>query len=170
MTDKQNIYPQSALDQHELAQWFEFLGYKTDWDHSGPLHWLEVIDPKTKRLVLQIDLFASKEKFVEEWNSEETEGPPPFFIATDEKSPEWETLKKVIDDALLEEKIEEVYHLAKKATERLLGKSNLTEEQERENKRKVKGELRALHVLLKAEKEAGVDYDIGGVKPKKNGN
>lgn len=70
----------------------------------------------------------------------------------------------------LEKSIEETYQRAKKETERLLGKSNLTEEQERENERKVKSELRAFHVLLKAEKEAGVGYDIGGGKTKKNGN
>lgn len=42
----------------DVARYFRALGYEVSWDfdkHDGA-HWYEIIDPKTDRLIMQIDM------------------------------------------------------------------------------------------------------------------
>jgi len=90
----------SKEKQDDLIKMFLDLGYEISWDFSAKLnsYWHEIIDPKTKVSFMQIEYGVSKEDFLKEWFSLETEGLPPFFIAAKTESIEYKNLKDKIEN------------------------------------------------------------------------
>ncbi len=87
------------MDDLDLIEMFKALGYKISWDYSRSdgLHWHEIIDPESNRLVLQIEFGISKESFLKELFKEEDELPA-FFLAGDPDSKEYKILESKLYD------------------------------------------------------------------------
>ena len=57
----------NAVNQ-EVVDYFESLGYSVDWDKKGGQLWHEILCPKTKKIICQVDfdipLVAIKEDLI----------------------------------------------------------------------------------------------------------
>lgn len=91
----------------ELEILFEKLGYKVSWDFSKKLgeSWIEVLDPKSGRVVLQVSRGVLEEDFLREFFLE-TEDPLPFFIGYEESE----------DGEILKNKLKEYSILRRRST------------------------------------------------------